>query len=68
MLTKTKMNLFYKYEYKNKIKLFFSHNKIKFQPRTYFFQKASVSGIAMISKPDTFLMLYISSRSLSLSI
>ena len=33
MLTKTKMNLFYKYEYKNKIKLF-SHNKLKFQPRT----------------------------------
>ena len=33
MLMKTKMNLFYKYEYKNKIN-FFSHNKLKFQPRT----------------------------------
>ena len=28
---KTKMNLFHKYEHKNKI---FSHNDIKFQPRT----------------------------------
>ena len=27
-----KTNLFYKYEYKHKIKLF-SHNKLKFQPR-----------------------------------
>ena len=33
MLMKTKMDLFYKHENKNKIK-FFSHNKIKFQPRT----------------------------------
>ena len=33
MLMKIKMNLFYKYEHKNKIKLF-SHNKLKFQPRT----------------------------------
>ena len=34
MLMKTKMNLFYKHEYK-KIKLnFFGHNKLKFQPRT----------------------------------
>ena len=33
MLMKIKTNLFYKYEYKNKIKLF-SHNKLKFQPRT----------------------------------
>ena len=33
MSMKTKMNLFYKHEYKNKIK-FFSHNKLKFQPRT----------------------------------
>ena len=33
MSMKTKMNLFYKNEYKNKIK-FFSHNKLKFQPRT----------------------------------
>ena len=49
-----------------KLKLdFFSHNKLKFQPRTKIFQKASVSGIAVVSKPDTFLMLYISSRSLS---
>ena len=31
---KTKTNLYYKHEYKNKIKLF-SHNKLKFQPRTY---------------------------------
>ena len=31
MLTGTKMNLFYKYEYKKKIKLF-GHNKLKFQP------------------------------------
>ena len=30
---KTKMNLFYKYEYKIKFD-FFSHNKLKFQPRT----------------------------------
>ena len=30
---KTKMNLFYKYEYKNKVKLL-SHNKLKFQPRS----------------------------------
>ena len=31
MLMKTKMNLFYKHEYKNKIKLnFFSHNKLNF--------------------------------------
>ena len=30
---KTKINLFYKHEYKNKIKLF-SNNKLKFQPRT----------------------------------
>ena len=33
MLMKTKMNLFYKYEYKKKLN-FFSHNKLKFQPRT----------------------------------
>ena len=33
MSMKTKMDLFYKHEYKNKIK-FFSHNKLKFQPRT----------------------------------
>ena len=33
MLTKLKMNLFYEYEHENKIK-FFSHNKLKFQPRT----------------------------------
>ena len=33
MLMKTKMNLFEKYGYKNKI-IFFSHNKLKFQPRT----------------------------------
>ena len=31
---KTKTNLFYKYEHKNKINSFFSHNKLKFQPRT----------------------------------
>ena len=31
---KIKTNLFYKHEYKNKIKNFFSHNKLKFQPRT----------------------------------
>ena len=30
----TKMNLFHKYEYKNKIKLFFSNIKLKFQPRS----------------------------------
>ena len=30
---KIKMNLFYKHEYKNKIK-FFSNNKLKIQPRT----------------------------------
>ena len=34
MLMKTKTNLLYKLEYKNKIKLFFSHNKLKVQPRT----------------------------------
>ena len=34
MLMEVKMNLFYKYEYKNKIKKLFSHNKLKFQPRT----------------------------------
>ena len=33
MLMKIKMNLFYKHEYKNKIN-FFSHNKLKFQPRS----------------------------------
>ena len=33
MLMKTKMNLFYKHEFKNKIKIF-SNNKLKFQPRT----------------------------------
>ena len=33
MLIKIKMNLFYKYEKKNKIN-FFSHDKLKFQPRT----------------------------------
>ena len=33
MLMKTRVNLFYKYEYKIKIK-FFSHNKLKFQLRT----------------------------------
>ena len=33
MSMKTKANLFYKYEHKNKIN-FFSHNKLKFQPRT----------------------------------
>ena len=33
MLMKLKMNLFYKYEYKNKIK-FFSGNKLNFQPKT----------------------------------
>ena len=33
LLTKTKMNHFYKHEYKNKIKIF-SHNKLKFQRRT----------------------------------
>ena len=32
MFIKTKMSLFYKYEYENKI--FFSNNKLKFQPRT----------------------------------
>ena len=32
MLMKTKMNLFYKHEHKEKLN-FFSHNKIKFQPR-----------------------------------
>ena len=30
---KEKMNLFYKYEYEYKNN-FFSHNKLKFQPRT----------------------------------
>ena len=35
MSMKTKMNLFYKHEYKNKIKFFFGHKKLKFQPRTY---------------------------------
>ena len=30
---KIKMNLFYKYEYKDKYKLF-SNNNLKFQPRT----------------------------------
>ena len=34
MLMKTETNLFYKHEYKNKNKLFFSHNKLKFQART----------------------------------
>ena len=33
MLMKIKMSLFYKYENKNKTKLF-SHIKLKFQPRT----------------------------------
>ena len=33
ILKKTKMNLFYKHEYKNKIK-FFCHKKLKFHPRT----------------------------------
>ena len=33
MLTKTKTNLFYKRENKNK-RNFFSHTKLKFQPRT----------------------------------
>ena len=33
MLMQTKTNLFYKHEYKKKIN-FFSHNKLKFQPRT----------------------------------
>ena len=33
ILMKIKMNLFYKLEYKNRIN-FFSHNKLKFQPRT----------------------------------
>ena len=33
MLMITKMNLFYKREYKNKSN-FFSNNKLKFQPRT----------------------------------
>ena len=32
MLMKTKMNLFYKHDYKKKLN-FFSHNKLKFQPR-----------------------------------
>ena len=32
-LMKTKMDLFHKYEYKNK-KNFFIHNKLKFQTRT----------------------------------
>ena len=34
MLMTMKMNLFYKYEYKKKLS-FFSHNKLKFQSRTY---------------------------------
>ena len=34
MLMKTKMNLFYKHEYKNKSN-FFSNHKLKFQPRTW---------------------------------
>ena len=33
MLMKIKMNLFYRHEYKKKLSLF-SHNKLKFQPRT----------------------------------
>ena len=33
MLMKTKTDRFYKYEHKNKIKLF-SDNKLNFQPRT----------------------------------
>ena len=33
MLMKIKMNLFYKYEHLKKLK-FFSHNKLKLQPRT----------------------------------
>ena len=33
MSMKIEMDLFYKHEHKNKIN-FFSHNKIKFQPRT----------------------------------
>ena len=38
-----------------KMKLkFFCINKLKLQPRTKIFQKASVSGIAVISKPYTF--------------
>ena len=32
-LMKTKMSLFYKHEYKKNLN-FFSHNKLKFQPRT----------------------------------
>ena len=31
---KTKSNLFYKHEYKKQNFNFFSHNKLKFQPRT----------------------------------
>ena len=33
MLMKTKMNLFSKHEHENNFK-FFSHNKLKFQPRS----------------------------------
>ena len=33
MLMKTKMNLIYKHEHKKKLN-FFSHKKLKFQPRT----------------------------------